>query len=199
MNREPARLCFIGNMLGKNADYPTTQGQVVAGLFSSEGYEVTCVSSKINKIARLCEIAVTLITGCRKFDAVLLDVYSGFYFFVADVVSLICKVLAIPLIAVLHGGQLAEFGRRFPGWTKRVFNRTDAMVAPSHFLAKEIGTLGYQVQVIPNVIDWIFILIARDTRSCPILSGCEVFIRSITRKWRSRFLQNCEKLNPRQL
>jgi L-malate glycosyltransferase len=153
MNREPARLCFIGNMLGKNADYPIGQGQVVGDLLASEGYEVTCVSSKINRAARMIEIAATLIVGHRKFDAVVLEVYSGLYFLVADIVSLICKVLAIPLIAVLHGGQLAEFGRRFPGWTTRVFNRTNAMVAPSHFLAKEIGTLGYQVQVIPNVID----------------------------------------------
>lgn len=153
MNREPARLCFIGNMLGKNADYPIGQGQVVADLLASEGYEVTCVSSKINRVARMTEIAATLIAGHRKFDAVMLEVYSGFYFVVADVVSLICKVLGIPLIEVLHGGQLAEFGRRFPDWTTRVLNRADAMVAPSHFLAKEIGTLGYQVQVIPNVID----------------------------------------------
>ncbi len=146
------RLCFIGNMLGRNAGYVTTQGLVLSDLFASDGYEVVAVSSKINRITRFCEIFTTLVTQRRTFDLVLLETYSGLYFLLADAVTWLCRVFGIPSIAILHGGALPGFARRFPKWTSRALDRVDALVAPSYFLAKEFGT-GREIEVIPNVIE----------------------------------------------
>lgn len=140
-------------MLGRNAGYITTQGQIVADLFAAEGYKVTCVSSKINRTARLAEIIQTLITGFRIFDIVLLDTYSGLSFITADITGFLCKIFKLPIIMILRGGNLPEFMRKNPRWTKRVLNRADVLVAPSKFLAKEIGDWGYEIPVITNIID----------------------------------------------
>ncbi|MEP7037850.1 MAG: hypothetical protein ABI891_05865 [Acidobacteriota bacterium] len=78
-------ICFVGNMLGRNVGHITTQGQIIADLFAAEGYKVICVSSKINRVARLAEIIRTLINGFRSFDIVLLDTYSGMSFITADI------------------------------------------------------------------------------------------------------------------
>lgn len=145
-------LCFVGSMLGQNAGFVTTQGQITADLFASVGYQVICVSSKVNKIARLWEIASTLFKNRQNFDLVLLEVYSGLSFVIADVASLICKIFRVPLIMVLHGGNLPEFIEKYPHWTKRVLRRAHSLVAPSPYLARKIGAHGFDINVVSNVV-----------------------------------------------
>lgn len=153
MENFKTRLCFVGSMLGRNAGYVTTQGQVIADLFAAEGYDVICVSSKLNRAARMAEIGAALIKNRRRIDLVVMEVYSGLSFAIADSVGLLCKILRLPLIMVLHGGKLPEFVRKHSGWAKRVFRRADSLVAPSAFLAEKINLPNFAVKVIPNVID----------------------------------------------
>ena len=140
-------------MLGRNRGYVTTQGQIVADLLAAEGLTITCVSSKINRAARLAEIIATLVKNHRKFDVLVLEVYSGLGLIVSDAAGRLGKMFRLPLIMFLHGGHLHEFIERHPRWTKRVLNRADFLVAPSPFLAEKIGAFGYQIAEIPNVID----------------------------------------------
>lgn len=140
-------------MLGHNPGYVTTQGQVVSDLLAAEGVEITCVSSKINRVRRLAEIVSTLVRNHRKFDAVVLEVYSGLGFIIADVAGWLCRRFKLPLIMFLHGGNLPEFIKQHSGWTRRVLDRADFLAAPSRFLAEKIGNLGFPIAVIPNVID----------------------------------------------
>ena len=153
MNLKTAQLCFIGNILGRNPGYVTTQGLIVSDLLAAEGVRITCVSSKINRALRLAEIVMTLVKNHRKFDAIVLEVYSGMGFIIADVASWLCKRFRLPLVMFLHGGNLPEFITENPRWSRRVLDRADFLVAPSSFLAEKIGNLGYQITVIPNVID----------------------------------------------
>jgi L-malate glycosyltransferase len=153
MKLDQLHLCFVGNMLGRNPKFVTTQGQIVADLFAEERYTVTCVSSKINRAARLFEIIRTLINGRKKFDVVLLEVYSGMNFIVAILASCLCGAFDLPLIMVLHGGNLPEFIRKYPKWTKFALSRADSIVAPSTYLSKQLRNWNFDVEVIPNVID----------------------------------------------
>jgi glycosyltransferase involved in cell wall biosynthesis len=146
-------ICFVGNMLGRNSGYVTTQGQVVADLLAADGFQVTCVSSKLNRFLRLFEIITTLSSMGRKLDALVIEVYSGMGFIVADVASWLGKIFRVPIVMVLHGGHLDEFMEQRPLWTKRVLKRADTLVAPSAFLAKNIGARGYLISQIPNVLD----------------------------------------------
>jgi glycosyltransferase involved in cell wall biosynthesis len=140
-------------MLGRNPGHVTTQGQIVADLFSAEGYHVTSVSSKLNRAGRMSEIVATLIRGFKLYDAVVLETFSGLSFVMADVVSLMCKLLNLPLVMFLHGGNLPAFSRKHPRWVRSVLNRANKLIAPSEFIAAKFRDLGYDVAVIPNVIE----------------------------------------------
>lgn len=153
MNLKTAHICFVGNMLGRNPGYVTTQGQIVADLFAADGFTVTCVSSKINRAARLTEIIATLFVNRRKFDVVVLEVYSGLGLIIAAAAGLLAEMFKLPLVMFLHGGHLPEFIKQYPRWTKRVLDRADVLVAPSAYLAEKIGAFGYEIEQIPNVID----------------------------------------------
>lgn len=147
------RLCFVGNMLGANAGYITTQGQIVADLFTAEHFEVTRVSSRVNRAARLAEIITVLVKKRRRFDVVVLDVYSGLNLIMAETVGWLCNLLKLPLIMVLRGGDLPKFVERKPEAMRKILGRADLLVAPSAFLADKIGRAGFEVEVVSNVLD----------------------------------------------
>lgn len=140
-------------MLGRNHGYVTTQGQIVADLLAADGFEITCVSSKINRALRLLEIVTTLIRTRREIDVVVLEVYSGMGFIIADVGARLGRLFNLPLIMFLHGGHLREFVEQYPRWTRSILNRADLLVAPSAFLVEEVGAFGYKISQIANVID----------------------------------------------
>lgn len=146
-------VCVIGQMLGRNSGFITTQGQVVADLLDEGGYTVVCASSKTNRVQRMADIVVTILRNRRAADLLLVEVYSGLSFAVADVASLMAKWLDLRTTGVLHGGDLPRFCKRHPWWTSRVLRRFDRLVAPSGFLADAIDSEGRPVKTIPNVID----------------------------------------------
>lgn len=155
MKRDKSKLhlCFIGNMVGRNEGYIPTQGMILADLFAGESYQITCVSSKINRASRLAEIIFTLIKKRGKSDIVILDVYSGLSFIIAEATAFLCKILRLPLIMVLRGGSLPEFMEKNPRRTKRVFDSANVLIAPSAFLAEKFKQFGFETKVITNVVN----------------------------------------------
>lgn len=82
----------------------------------------------------------------------LIEVYSGLSFVLADTASLLSRFFKIPAIFILRGGGLPEFTARHPGWVVRFLKRADLLVAPSTFLAGEMERYGFNVRVVPNVV-----------------------------------------------
>ena len=147
------RLGFVGMMLGRNPGYLTSQGQVLCDLFEKAGYEVFGVSSVINRYLRLADIIFTLIRKSNKTDIIVLDVFGGLSFVVADIASLVARVFRYRMIMHVHGGSLPDLMTRFPRWTRRVFSRANSLVTPSAFLARALARYELKAQIIPNVID----------------------------------------------
>jgi glycosyltransferase involved in cell wall biosynthesis len=141
-------------LLGRNAGYVTTQGEVLSDLFKSAGYTVISVSSQINRLRRLADIASSIISMRDRFDIVIIDVYGGLSFILEDVSSLLSLRLGKPVVMLLHGGAMPAFMSRRPRWSRRVLARADALVSPSPFLSRAVSEHGFKAKVIPNVIDF---------------------------------------------
>lgn len=147
------RIFIIGNLLGKAGGFSISQGEVLANLLNESGYQVRSVSNKVNQLVRLFDIIWNLYKSRGWADLVVLEVYSGLYFFVPELVVRICKLFRIPCIAVLHGGALGTFAKAFPRRTKVTLSKATHLVSPSRFLADELADLGLPIDVIPNVVD----------------------------------------------
>lgn len=152
MKQNP-KLLIVGNLLGTNPGYVTTQGLLLAERLAADGFEVTAVSSKVNKVVRLLDVVVTIVKSTGKVDLMVLEVYSGPAFVLADVAGFLAKVLGIPSVLVLHGGQLPEFSAKHKRWVRRVLGRARSLVAPSAFLAESLEESASPISVIPNAID----------------------------------------------
>ncbi len=146
------RLCFVGPMLGQNPNRVLSQGEILADLFTREGYPVRLTSTIPNKVLRLADTVRSLVAWCREIDVVILMVFSGPAFALADVSSLMAKRLHKSLVLWLHGGNLPDFAQRYPGWVRLVLRRADALVSPSGYLAQFFRGWDFNVKVIPNVL-----------------------------------------------
>lgn len=147
------RLGFVGPMLGVNPGWVTSQGEILADFFARAGYSVSLTSKHISRVRRVLDTAMSILTWKNQVDILLIMVFSGAGFGIADIASAIGRWLHKPIVMWLHGGALPQFSQRFPHWVQRVLCRGTAIVSPSPYLAYHFGTLGYSVRVIPNVLN----------------------------------------------
>lgn len=147
------RLCFVGPMLGRNPGWVTTQGEILADLFLADGWPVRETSRQVNRAVRFLDTVWCLLRWRRSVDIVVVSVFSGMGFVMADVTSLIARILGIPVVMVLRGGNLPGFRDRHPAWCRRVLGRASVVVAPSAYLLAMASEATDRVTVIPNVVD----------------------------------------------
>lgn len=153
-NEARPRLCLVSQMPNPAAgNHSTTQARLLAERLREDGYSVTAVSSKTSRVGRLLDVVYTIARDRNRIDILLVEVYSGLSFILADVASRIGRMFGIPVVLALHGGSLPEFAQRHPVWLRRVINRGRMVVAPSGFLANAIGrATGQVIRVVPNVL-----------------------------------------------
>lgn len=140
-------------MLGGNPGWVTSQGEILADFFARAGYSVSLTSKHISRVRRVLDTAMSILTWKNQVDILLIMVFSGAGFGIADIASAIGRWLHKPIVMWLHGGALPQFSQRFPHWVQRVLCRGTAIVSPSSYLAYHFGTLGHSVRVIPNVLN----------------------------------------------
>jgi L-malate glycosyltransferase len=145
-------LLIVGPMLAR-LGVITCQGEILANFFRNDGYRVSTLSSLSNRYLRLIHILGSIVTKSRETDVLILQVYSGRSFLLADTVSKLAKLLAIRIVLAMHGGNLPVFMSKYPAWTRRVLKRAEVIVTPSEYLARAVRAEGFEARVISNVID----------------------------------------------
>jgi glycosyltransferase involved in cell wall biosynthesis len=87
-------------------------------------------------------------------DVVLIDTYSTQNFYYALLVSQLCRVLKLPYIPILHGGNLPYRLRHNLGLSQCIFKHAAYNIAPSLYLKDAFEANGYtNVRYIPNSIE----------------------------------------------
>lgn len=156
---DPTRpvLGFLGPHLGGRAGWVTTQSEVLVGLFRQAGFTVRAASHFRSPLLRALHMASALWRwrpgSARTVDGVSISVFSGRAFAIAELTSRIARGLGLPQVLVLHGGDLPRLAEGEPERVRRLLARADAIVAPSPFLARTAEGLGFEVEVIPNVLE----------------------------------------------
>lgn len=149
---EGRRIGFAGPMLGSHAGWVVSQQEILAKRMAAEGSTVRCTSDRIGRIGRLLDTTLSLMRWRGQVDVVIIAVFSGPGFWLADITSRVARLCRLPQILVLHGGNLPQFAARHRGSVKRLFRRANSVVAPSQFLASAMP-IGTDISVIPNLFD----------------------------------------------
>ena len=118
-----------------------------------ERYDMSLASTKDNKILRLLDMSWHTIKYGRKADFLIVDVFSAQNFYYALVVSQICRIIGLPYITNLQGGNLPWRLKNHKKLCNLIFNHASLNVAPSHYLLTEFTNAGYTVELIPNPVN----------------------------------------------
>jgi len=145
-------VCFVAPLTRQHPGGLTSQGEILYDLHRAESNRFLAVSDKRNRYQRLLHIARFLVVNRRRITIQCLSVYSGPSFVLADLISGLGKALGQKIVLHFHGGGLPDLFARRPDWARRVLRRGNALVAPSLFLARAVRNLGFECQIIPNVI-----------------------------------------------
>lgn len=145
-------LLYIGNHL-QNAQTNVSQSAVLGPLLAQSGYQVRYASDKTNKTARLWDMLWTTLSTRKKTDIVLIDTYSTQNFYYAVLVGYLCRMLNLPYIPILHGGNLPYRLKKSPKLSEKFFKNAQVNVSPSLYLKSAFEALGYDNLVyIPNTL-----------------------------------------------
>ncbi|MFD0864119.1 glycosyltransferase family 4 protein [Sungkyunkwania multivorans] len=145
------KILYIGNNLQKKGRTTSTIDSL--GKLLEARYKVYYASSINNKFFRLMHMLFSVIKR-RKVNVVLIDTYSTFNFYYAYLVSLFCRMLRLPYIPILHGGNLPNRILQSPKMSTAVFKNAVTNVSPSKYMLEAFENLGYDnVTYIPNNIE----------------------------------------------
>ncbi len=148
----PATLGFLGIHSGGRADQARSANETVAELFAASGVRVRTASARSGRVVRTAHQIAALV-GWHDVDIVIASVFSGPSFRIAELACALAPRRGRKLVLVLDGGNLPTFGADHHARVERVLARSDLIVAPSGYLAEEFRHWGYDVRVIPNVLD----------------------------------------------
>jgi len=146
------KLLYIGNNLN-TANSNVTSIQSLGAQLKKEGYQVKYASSIEHKLGRLFHMIWSCIRYSKWVDTVLIDTYSTQNFYYAFFCSQLCRILRIPYIPILHGGNLPERLVNNPRLSNLIFKHSKVNVSPSLYLYSEFSSKGYDIAHIPNSID----------------------------------------------
>ncbi|TXE05859.1 glycosyltransferase family 4 protein [Gelidibacter salicanalis] len=145
-------LLYVGNHLQssqRNASYSTVLGPLLA----KSGYKIRYTSRIDNKALRLMDMLWTTLRTKNTTDLVLIDTYSTQNFYYAVMVSQLCRLLKLPYIPILHGGDLPHRLKNSPKLSNLLFENAFVNVSPSLYLKAHFNQYGFQNVVhIPNTI-----------------------------------------------
>lgn len=146
-------LLYIGNKLSKKG-VTVTSIETLGTFLVNEGYQVYTASSVKNKFFRMLDMLFKTIVLSRKVSIVLIDTYSTQNFYFAVAVARVCKLLRLPYIPILRGGNLPYRLEKSRQLCSSLFSGAKAIVAPSKYLMESFRNFGYTNLIyIPNTIE----------------------------------------------
>jgi glycosyltransferase involved in cell wall biosynthesis len=144
---------YIGNKLSAKGATASTI-DTLSLLLQDEGIKVYSASSVRNKLFRFLDMLRSTIKYSRKISVVIIDTYSTQNFYYAVAVAKLCRILKIPYIPILHGGNLPNRLTTSPGLSKKLFGNAKTNISPSMYLLEAFKAKGYDnISYIPNSIE----------------------------------------------
>jgi len=147
----PARVGVFGPHLGGNEGRVVSQGEILVRLLTDAGLEVHHASARPRRIPRAIDTAATVLRS-PALDVAVISVFSGSGFAMAEMTVALAAARGVPVVLVLHGGNLPASAARHPRRVGRLLAHARVVVAPSPFLTRELDWLRRDITVVPNTV-----------------------------------------------
>ena len=144
-------ILYLGNNLTIKGVNTSMIGKLVPRLMSFG--TVTVASDKNNVILRMLDMIYHLIKYHNVADIVIIDTYSTRNFYYAIILSILSRILSLPYMPILRGGNLPNRLNSNPRMCKFIFQNSYKNISPSLYLKHHFQKVGYNAEYIPNFIE----------------------------------------------
>lgn len=110
-------------------------------------------SDKKNQFLRSVDMLYHFFRYGLKSDKIIIDVYSTRAFYFAQIFSGLSRLFKKKYILFLHGGNLPFRYQKSPRFMSKMLNSAEYIIAPSHYLQSFFQENGFEVSLIPNIIE----------------------------------------------
>jgi len=145
------KLLYIGNNTSKKTQYGSSI-LLLSQLLQKENYQVSISSAQQNIILRMLDMCLAIIKKRKELDYIIIDTFSSLNFYSAVITSQLARILKIPYVPMLRGGDLPNRLDRSKALSNRVFLNSHINVAPSNYLKMAFEKRGYQTVLAPNIL-----------------------------------------------
>lgn len=146
------KIVYLGNQLLQKGLNPTSIDTLGSKL--EELFDVEKASSRNSFFSRIIDMWQTVFKNRKDCQVVLIDTYSTLAFHFAWTSGYLCKLLGIPYIPILHGGNLGDRMKQSPYLFQRYLKNAFQVVSPSYFLKEALENPSQvSIQVIPNLLE----------------------------------------------
>lgn len=125
----------------------------LAERLQADAVDIVCASPYRRGWVRGLDMMITALTRRYAYDLAVVALYSGRAFLWGEAVTRLLSFLRCPVILVLHGGNLPEFARRFPGRVRDCLGRAAVVIAPSAFLLEKMRPYCRELFLLPNPLE----------------------------------------------
>ena len=152
VQRSKKKVLIISNFLSR-AGFNRSVCEDFAERLHEAGWTVITTSSKHAPIPRLFDMMATVWRERYKYVFAQVDVFSGPSFMWAEAVCGLLRKLHKPIVLTLHGGNLPQFARHWPGRVRHLLAFASAVTTPSRYLLEAMQPYRSDIRLIPNPID----------------------------------------------
>jgi glycosyltransferase involved in cell wall biosynthesis len=152
MSKKKPGILLVGNFLSSTGSNRSPVEELELRL-SEAGYPVVTASAVRSRLGRLADMLFTCYAKRNIYQVAYLEVYSGPAFLWAEWAGRLLSAMHKPFILTLHGGNLPEFARRWPGRMRGLLSRATVVTAPSGYLAEALCPYRQDIRVLPNPIE----------------------------------------------
>lgn len=146
------KVLIIGSFLSSQIGVKGTS-EILADLFVELGWSVLTTSRQPSRILRILDMLYTSWRRRNEYSVVLLDVFSGWAFLWAEIVTLFLKSIGKPVCVVLRGGGLPDFLAKHPARVQKLLHRVDLVTTPSKYVRNALSSHTDDIVFLPNGID----------------------------------------------
>ena len=151
LNHKRPMVLYIGNFLEQHGKNPNFNRSLIAKF--QQHYEVDFASDAENKLFRLLDMLIKVFRYQKTVKVVIIDTFSTYAFWFAYATAMLCRLLGLPYVTILRGGNLSRRLETSPQSCKSIFTHAATNVSPSIYLEDIFRTRGYNVDYLPNFID----------------------------------------------
>lgn len=150
--RKDQGILMLGSFL--SAQFGSKGGsEELAEMFDLQGKHIILASSQPKRAFRLVDMLWRIWTRKDEYSLAFVDVFSGFAFVWAEVVSYFLRILKKPYILILRGGGLVTFANRWPGRVRHLLANAKIVTTPSFYLEDGLKQFRKDIICLRNGLD----------------------------------------------